>query len=173
MEGNLIAASFTLTPDEIRRGLQHANIITSHIKQSLFQNIMALIGLILFIGNIYIEPAKISNYLFAVLCLFLMVFVWVYPAKKQKRIIDRFGNLGIFNITLSENELAYNINNDREGNVITLDRSIEMIQDEKLFLLKVSSNFVLIIPKRCFDPTQLEMAEKYLRIGTTQVNSKY
>lgn len=168
-----ISISFTLTADEVRRGLYQANILKSHVNRSILQNILVLIGLALFIGNIFAQPKNFGNYLFVGICVFLMVFVWVYPAKRQKRIIEKFRDLGVFSITLNEKELTYCINADQEGNVIPLDRSIEMIQDNKLFLLKVSNNFVLIIPKRSFSGPDLQRAEKYLRYGTTQVNSKY
>lgn len=168
-----ITVNFTLTSDEVSRGLYQASILKSHVSRSVLQNILALIGFVLFVGNILSDPRNVANYFFTALCVFLMVFAWVYPAKNQKKLIEKFRDLGVFSITLNEKELKYCINADQEGNVIPLDRSIEMIQDEKLFLLKVSNNFVLIIPKRCFGGPDLQKAEKYLKYGTTQVNSKY
>lgn len=163
MDKKPIELKYTLTYDEVKDSLYRTAKLKSYKTKSMVQTVLSLLLSLSFIFNIVQKPDYIINYVVVIVCLSLAPLVWILPRKIEKRYIET---------VLDDKEMAIELNDDfikvsKDGNltfsIVEASKMTDATETDTLYIIKIDTNNMLVIPKRAIPAENKEVADYYIK----------
>ncbi len=159
----IIRAEFALEAEDVKAALQLSGRYKSHVGLHIFQSVLALLGMAVFISSIVANPTNLVNYFLTVVCLLLLGLIWIYPAIVEKRAIEKTVDGRKIRVELEPNRIHICIPENETNDSFSLEELAAVKKNESIFLLELPGGSMLVIPLRALPAGSIAAADEILQ----------
>lgn len=166
MENSVVEVNFVLSKQDV---VSSFKLFDDKQRQSkrILNTVLLLVAVVLFAVCIFKSPDQKQNYILAGACVLLLVFIWIYPVIINKTMIKKATDGRRYQMFINQNGLSFSVDGKEEETVSKGD--IVNFKDEAAaFVIELSFDKVLIIPKRVLDEEKKKQIAECLRCNNEQ-----
>ncbi|MCI8360395.1 MAG: hypothetical protein HFE86_03550 [Clostridiales bacterium] len=160
-----IHAEYALERSDVKDALRLSGRMKSRLGLHIFQSLLAVFGIVVFLSSIMVNPSNLLHYFLVLLCLLILGLIWIYPFVSQRQAVRKTVDGRRIEIKLTAEHLWVSIPQSGMDEFFQLSDIAPVRQNDRIFLLNLPGEVMLVIPKRAL-PSGSEAAAAAILEGT-------